>query len=324
MPFTPTPMAGFKASLKYTSTPSVAMTNEATTTTDSQHYQIKNLAHAYWDASVAIVVQEGLPDVQTVSISGSPTGGSFTLTSGGQTTAAISYNATAAQVQSALQSLSSINANNIICSGGPLPATPVVCVFAGTLAPGAQAVFTHTDSFTGGSTPSASIAHTQTGTSYATVGASNYTLQYLGGWVYFTAVQSGMGPLVQILSGNYFPTSYLGQASSVDIQADGEMYDTTAFSTTGTASAFKTFIAGLLGATFKISRYFLDGTFFNNNLVPVGGSVQLAIVVYMGQSATERFEAYCWLKQEDVKTAVNKTVDESLDLQATGVFSFYA
>lgn len=324
MPYTPMPLAGFKASLKYSSTPSVAMSNESTSTTDSQHYQIENINHAYWDASVAIVVREGLPEIETVAITGNPTGGSFTLTFGGQTTAAIAYNATAAQVATALGNLSNVGTLNVICTGGPLPATAVVVQFDDALAPGVQPLMTHTDSFTGGTTPAAAVTETQHGTAYATVSASNYTLQYLGGWVYFNSVQSGTAPMVQILSGNYFPTSYLGQAESVDIQADAEMYDTTAFSTTGTASAFKTFIAGLLGATFKISRYYLDATFFLDNLAPAGGSVLLAIIVYMGQSTTERFEAYCWLKQEDIKTAVNKTVDESLDLQATGVFSFYA
>lgn len=47
-------------------------------------------------------------EIQTVTITGGPTGGSFTLTFSGQTTAAIPYNATALQIQAALQALSNV------------------------------------------------------------------------------------------------------------------------------------------------------------------------------------------------------------------------
>jgi hypothetical protein len=59
----------------------------------------------------------GTDEVQTVAIGGSPTGGTFTLTYGGQTTAGIAYNATAAAVQTALQLLSSIGPDNILVTG---------------------------------------------------------------------------------------------------------------------------------------------------------------------------------------------------------------
>jgi hypothetical protein len=52
----------------------------------------------------------------TVSL-GSPTGGTFTLTYNGQTTSGIAYNATAAAVQSALSSLSTVGAGNVTVSG---------------------------------------------------------------------------------------------------------------------------------------------------------------------------------------------------------------
>lgn len=47
------------------------------------------------------------------------TGGTFTLTFDGETTAAIPWDATNAQMQSALEALSNIN--GVICTGGPLP-----------------------------------------------------------------------------------------------------------------------------------------------------------------------------------------------------------
>ena len=57
-------------------------------------------------------------EVQTVTITGGPTGGTFTLTWGGQTTAAIAYNATAATVQAlneAWMVVAALTACAIIC-----------------------------------------------------------------------------------------------------------------------------------------------------------------------------------------------------------------
>lgn len=105
----------------------------------------------------------GTNAVQTVSITGSPTGGTFTLTFGGQTTTALAYNCAASDVQTALQALSSIGPGNVTCTGGPLPGTPIVCTFVGSLAVAPQTTMTHTDSFTGGSSPATSIAATTTG-----------------------------------------------------------------------------------------------------------------------------------------------------------------
>lgn len=55
--------------------------------------------------------------VQTVTISGGVTGGTFTLTYGGQTTAAIAWNATASAVQAALNAISSLGANQVTVTG---------------------------------------------------------------------------------------------------------------------------------------------------------------------------------------------------------------
>ncbi len=106
----------------------------------------------------------GVNDLQTLSLSGVPTGGTFTLSFGGQTTAAIAFNATAAQLQAALQALSSIGAGNVVCAGGPLPATSVTITFQGALGFAAQAVIAvAVNSLTGGTNPAPAVAHTTTG-----------------------------------------------------------------------------------------------------------------------------------------------------------------
>lgn len=70
---------------------------------------------------------------QTVTITGTPTDGTFTLTFAGSTTAGIAYNAIASAVQSALEALDSVGAGNVAVTGGPGPGTPWVVAFQGDL-----------------------------------------------------------------------------------------------------------------------------------------------------------------------------------------------
>lgn len=103
-------------------------------------------------------------EVQTITITGTPTGGNFTLTFSGQTTASIAYNAAAAAVQSALEALSNIAPGDVVCAGGPLPGTPVTVTFAGVYAGTDVALMTDNDAgLTGGTTPAVVVTTTTGG-----------------------------------------------------------------------------------------------------------------------------------------------------------------
>jgi len=105
-------------------------------------------------------------ETQTLTITGTPTGGTFTITYAGQTTAPIAYNASAATVQTALAALSNIGAGNVACTGGALPGAAVVIDFSGgALAGTAPALATTTSALTGGTTPAVAIAVSLTLTS---------------------------------------------------------------------------------------------------------------------------------------------------------------
>lgn len=94
---------------------------------------------------------------QVVTINGGPTGGNFTLTYKTQTTASIAYNATAAQVASALQALTAIGATGCTVSGSA--GGPYTVTLTGALV-NDQSLLTHTDSLTGGVSPNVTIAQT--------------------------------------------------------------------------------------------------------------------------------------------------------------------
>jgi hypothetical protein len=102
--------------------------------------------------------------VQTLTITGTPTGGTFKLAFQGQTTAAIAYNASAATVQSALEALSNVDPGDVTASGGALPGTPVVLTFGGRYAGADVSQIMAVDvALTGGTDPTASVAKTTTG-----------------------------------------------------------------------------------------------------------------------------------------------------------------
>ncbi len=71
---------------------------------------------------------------QEIDIPPSVTGGTFTLTFGGDTTPALARNASATTVQAALEALPAIGVGNIAVGGGPGASAPFIPVFTGALA----------------------------------------------------------------------------------------------------------------------------------------------------------------------------------------------
>jgi hypothetical protein len=101
----------------------------------------------------------GTNEVQTLTITGSPSGGTYLLVYDGQTTQPIAYNATAAAVQAALEALRNIGVGNVLCGGGPHPGTPVTVTFQAAL--GGRNVSQMTAISTG-LTPSGTVTPTTT------------------------------------------------------------------------------------------------------------------------------------------------------------------
>ena len=135
---------------------------------DFRNVQDRSLVDTYIGTSV---VADGANEAQTVTITGSPTGGTFTLTYSGQTTSAIAYNATALTVRNALEALSNVEAGAVTVTGsagGP---------YTVTFTSGADvAQMTATPSLTGGSSPSVTIATATVGGSASLVRAVKISL----------------------------------------------------------------------------------------------------------------------------------------------------
>jgi hypothetical protein len=105
----------------------------------------------------------GTDEIQTITITGTPTGGTFTLTFEGFTTAPIAYNAAAAAVDAALELLPSIGTNTLTCGGNALPGTPVTVTFQFNRGRQAVPLMTAVASFTGGTTPAIAVTESTPG-----------------------------------------------------------------------------------------------------------------------------------------------------------------
>jgi hypothetical protein len=109
------------------------------------------------------VSPSGTNEVQTLTVTGTPTGGSLTLSLDGRPTATIAFNAAASAVQSALEALPNIGTGNVVCAGGPLPGSAVTITFQGALAKRPIPNLVATSALTGGSSPTAAVAETTPG-----------------------------------------------------------------------------------------------------------------------------------------------------------------
>lgn len=81
----------------------------------------------------------GTNEIQTIAVDGTPTGGTYYLEFNGSRTIDLAYNANATTIKNALVQLSSIGKDssgneNVACSGGALPGTPVTVTFQNDLA----------------------------------------------------------------------------------------------------------------------------------------------------------------------------------------------
>lgn len=114
-----------------------------------------------------ILSAAGTPEVQTATITGGPTGGTFTLTYSGQTTAPIAYNAAASVVQTALENLSNLVPGDVIVTG--VAGGPYTITFSSTLGNVPQTTSDATG-LTGGTTPGVTMATTTQGVAGEEVG----------------------------------------------------------------------------------------------------------------------------------------------------------
>lgn len=102
----------------------------------------------------------GTNEVQTATITGAPTGGTYTLSFWGYTTTPLAFNAAPATVQAALEALPNVEPGDITVTG---TASALTFTFGGQWQYENVPQITATGSFTGGTTPAINTATTTPG-----------------------------------------------------------------------------------------------------------------------------------------------------------------
>lgn len=120
-------------------------------------------AEQYYSSSLPLSLLNLTNEVQTVTITGGPTAGSFQLTFAGQQTGTILYNANATTVRTTLEALSNIDPGDVTVTGGPGPGTPFVVTFGGQWLHQNVPQMTAVHTFTGGTTPGITVTTTTGG-----------------------------------------------------------------------------------------------------------------------------------------------------------------
>lgn len=131
------------------------------------------------------VLSAGTAEVQTITITGAPTGGTFTLTWMGDTTGPIAFDATAATVQGELLDLDGVDDDDLAVTGAA--GGPWTVTFGAHLGNVAQ-LTADGSGLTGGVAPAVNIATTTPGVAPAATA---------GNWIYATGpVQVRLGEII--------------------------------------------------------------------------------------------------------------------------------
>lgn len=301
--------AGYNATIRATSQPSVAFTDEATSTSDQLTYSISNTAKQFFDRDVAVVTQARYDELQSVTITGTPTGGTFVLRFGGQNTSALNWNCTASQMQTALQALSSIGSGNALVTGGPGPGTAFQVEFTGTLGYTSQALITlQTNSLLGGSSPTVAIAEVKAGSTWTTI-TSGFTLYKVYARAVFAVAQAATTQ-VRFHSGNYYVITTIGNASNGEFAGKVATDDTTVFSTDGSESSIPTTFSG----SFKFS------TFHISSARVISLKARDLLILDIQDSGGDVHTGYCWATDSNIKIDPKKANREDLTFKLTDEF----
>lgn len=130
-------------------------------------------------------------EVQTLTVTGAPTGGTFTVTWSGQTTGNIAYNATAATVQAALEALSNVAPGDVTVTGDA--GGPWTLHWAGAQLGDDVAAPTTTSNLSGGSTPAVTVATTTAGGAATASDGTEVLAGFLVDHIYFNPASTKAG-----------------------------------------------------------------------------------------------------------------------------------
>lgn len=190
-----------------------------------------NLTGATIEVEVVQDAKPGINEQQEIAFTGgTPTGGTFTLTFNAETTGSLDFDATAAEVETALEGLTTPIVGDFNVTGGPLPGVPIVVEFKQTYAASNVAAITGTSSLTASNTQTLVVSSNTvepTGPQYW-----DEPLNWSGGaipttgdkaWVdkIATDITEGLDGITDVLAELHFTASFTGKFGRLPVNPLG-------------------------------------------------------------------------------------------------------
>jgi len=152
------------------------------------------------------------------------------------------------------------------------------------------------------------------------ISADVASVNYVQGVVTFSTPHSTSATYT--LDVDYLTSSYLAGGRSWSLDIDSAMHDVTAFSTTATDPKWRTYLAGLNGATISIDRLFQANTTAHTFWDALNAPSSNLLVELVPDDAGDRYEGFCRVAGFSPSIEVDGVADEGVSLQVDGVLYF--
>jgi hypothetical protein len=152
------------------------------------------------------------------------------------------------------------------------------------------------------------------GSTWSTAAIGTYSIRYVTGQVLLNVALTGT-PGCRIHSGAYLPFSTFSNMKEWEATPTTDMLDSTTF-----GSPWKSYTPGQSGGDIKLTQFYTDLTFSNQ----ITSNTAFIVSCLTGRNSTERWEAFAYLKGDDIKVAVSALEEESLTYTVNGQFYYFA
>ena len=145
------------------------------------------------------------------------------------------------------------------------------------------------------------------------ISADIESINYVQGVVTFTTPHSTS--TVITMDVDYLTSSYLAGGRNWSIDIDSNILDVTAFSTTATDPKWRTYLAGLNGATISIGHLHQANSTANIFWDSLNAESSNLLVELVPDDAGDRYEAFCRVSRFSPSVAIDGVADEGVTLQ---------
>lgn len=149
--------------------------------------------------------------------------------------------------------------------------------------------------------------------------ATPASVRVLSGSITFTSAITGATPSARVSAGHYLPWSTLAWVEEWAPDVSRDMKEDTTLTTNNAPRAWRTYVPGLLGGTFKLSGFVLDAPTSSLDMITDNNPVIASMVIDVTTGA--RIECAGFFMKDSLKASINDLESEEQDFQISGSVS---